>query len=133
MSLNCCDVQITVWTTTFSFSVNLGFLEVSDMNITFGPKVRDEDWIDLIKHYWSILLVVLIAALIIVLMPIIGYVNKSKNMTDNMLSIEVHFPHGQPINICVRWWTTDGAVIYKYYNNNKKFNALFLLFLFCFN
>lgn len=56
-------------------SFTLGYIETTDMSIGFGSKVRDEDWIDLIKHYWLILLVVFIAALIIVLMPIIGWVN----------------------------------------------------------
>lgn len=53
-------------------SHSTGYIETTDMTFNFGPKVRDEDWVDLIKHYWLILLVVFIAALIIVLMPIIG-------------------------------------------------------------
>lgn len=53
-------------------SSHSGYIEVSDMSITFGQKVRDQDWMDLVKHYWLVLLVVLLAALIIVLMPIIG-------------------------------------------------------------
>lgn len=42
------------------------------MNVTFGRKVREHQWLDLVKHYWAILLVIFVAALIIVLMPIIG-------------------------------------------------------------
>lgn len=52
----------------------VGYIHVSHMNVTFGPKVRDHQWIDLIKHYWAILLVVFVAAIIIVLMPIVGYI-----------------------------------------------------------
>lgn len=38
-----------------------------------GPKIHDhQQWIELVKYYWPILLVVLISALIIVLMPIVG-------------------------------------------------------------
>ncbi|XP_055325440.1 prominin-like protein isoform X1 [Sitodiplosis mosellana] len=49
-----------------------GYIHVSNMNVTLGQKVRDHQWVDLVKHYWAILLVVFIAALMIALMPIIG-------------------------------------------------------------
>lgn len=49
-----------------------GFIEVSNLNITFGSKVREHQWIEIVKHYWAILLLLFIAALLIVLMPIIG-------------------------------------------------------------
>lgn len=43
------------------------------MNIELDPKVREhKGWLELIKHYWAILLVVFVAAVIIPLMPIIG-------------------------------------------------------------
>lgn len=57
---------------SFLFFYRIGYIETNDLTISFGPKVRDEDWLDLIKHYWLILLVVFVAALLIVLMPIIG-------------------------------------------------------------
>lgn len=46
------------------------------MKVSFGPKVRESphQWLDLIKQYWAILLVVFIAAITIVLMPVVGYV-----------------------------------------------------------
>lgn len=62
------------WRLVFDISINVGYIEVSNLNATFGRKVRDHQWIDLVKHYWAILLVVLVAALIIALMPIIGWV-----------------------------------------------------------
>lgn len=54
------------------FVSSVGYIEISNLNVTFGRKVRDHQWVDLVKHYWAILLVVLVAALIIALMPIIG-------------------------------------------------------------
>lgn len=54
------------------FSLYVGYIHVSNMNVTLGQKVRDHQWVDLVKHYWAILLVAFIAALIIALMPIIG-------------------------------------------------------------
>lgn len=50
----------------------VGYIHVSNMNVTFGRKVRDHQWLDLVKHYWAILLVVLVAALTIVLLPVVG-------------------------------------------------------------
>lgn len=56
-----------------SFALDhIGYVYISNMNLTFGEKVRDHQWLDLVKHYWAILLVVFIATIIIVLMPIIG-------------------------------------------------------------
>lgn len=49
-----------------------GYIVVSDMKIEFGEKVRQHKWLDLLKHYWPILLVVLVAAVFIVMMPVIG-------------------------------------------------------------
>lgn len=57
---------------SLSVSFIIGYIEVSNMNVTFGRKVREHQWLDLVKHYWAILLVIFVAALIIVLMPIIG-------------------------------------------------------------
>lgn len=49
-----------------------GYLNVSDMSIGFGEKVHEHKWFELVKHYWPILLVVLISAAFIAIMPIIG-------------------------------------------------------------
>lgn len=49
-----------------------GYINVTDMHVGFGPKVHEHKWFDLVKHYWPILLVVLIAAIFITVMPIIG-------------------------------------------------------------
>lgn len=54
------------------FNCDLGYIHVSNMNVTLGQKVRDHQWLELVKHYWAILLVVFIAALVLVLMPIVG-------------------------------------------------------------
>lgn len=50
-----------------------GYIEIDD-NFQFktGQKFRDHQWFDLIKHYWPILLVILLSGLIAALMPIIG-------------------------------------------------------------
>lgn len=73
------------------FSISVGYIEISNLNVTLGRKVRDHQWVDLVKHYWAILLVVLVAALIIALMPIIGWVNRlrCKNSIDNFMEIYV--------------------------------------------
>lgn len=56
----------------WSFFKIIGYIHVSNMNVTLGRKVREHQWVDLVKHYWAILLVIFVAALIIVLMPIVG-------------------------------------------------------------
>ncbi|XP_055382529.1 prominin-like protein isoform X2 [Condylostylus longicornis] len=48
------------------------YIVVTEGNIQFGSKVHNNDWGDLLKHYWAILLVIVITALLVVLMPIIG-------------------------------------------------------------
>ncbi|XP_059619973.1 prominin-like protein isoform X4 [Phlebotomus argentipes] len=50
-----------------------GYIIVSDRSVAFGPKVQNHEYGDLAKHYWAILLVVSVAALIIVLTPIVGF------------------------------------------------------------
>uniref|UniRef100_A0A1B0D4C1 Prominin n=1 Tax=Phlebotomus papatasi TaxID=29031 RepID=A0A1B0D4C1_PHLPP len=50
-----------------------GYIIVSDRSVSFGPKVQNQQYGDLAKHYWAILVVVALAALIIVLTPIIGF------------------------------------------------------------
>uniref|UniRef100_A0A6B2E6D3 Putative conserved secreted protein n=1 Tax=Phlebotomus kandelakii TaxID=1109342 RepID=A0A6B2E6D3_9DIPT len=50
-----------------------GYIIVSDRSIAFGPKVQNHEFGDLAKHYWAVLLVVSLAALIIVLTPIVGF------------------------------------------------------------
>ncbi|XP_055708127.1 prominin-like protein isoform X5 [Phlebotomus papatasi] len=50
-----------------------GYIIVSDRSVSFGPKVHNQQYGDLAKHYWAILVVVALAALIIVLTPIIGF------------------------------------------------------------
>lgn len=50
-----------------------GYIELDDnFHLKTGQKFRDHQWFDVIKHYWPILLVVLISGLIAALMPIIG-------------------------------------------------------------
>lgn len=49
-----------------------GYLEVSDTGIKAGPKVEANEWGELIRHYWPVLLVVILTLLLVVLMPIIG-------------------------------------------------------------
>lgn len=51
-----------------------GYIQVgNNFNVTIEANMHEhQQWIELVKYYWPILLVVLIAALIIVLMPIIG-------------------------------------------------------------
>ncbi|GAB0098286.1 prominin-like protein [Sergentomyia squamirostris] len=50
-----------------------GYIVVSDMNIALGPKAQDQEFGELAKHYWTILLIVSLAAVIIILTPIIGF------------------------------------------------------------
>ncbi|XP_037940754.1 prominin-like protein isoform X3 [Teleopsis dalmanni] len=49
-----------------------GYITIKDMKPELGPKVERNEWGDLIKHYWIILLVVLIVGLLVISMPIIG-------------------------------------------------------------
>ncbi|XP_055915367.1 prominin-like protein isoform X2 [Eupeodes corollae] len=49
-----------------------GYIVVTEKGVRFGPKVEHNEWGDLIKHYWPILLVVILTALLVILMPIIG-------------------------------------------------------------
>lgn len=49
-----------------------GYLAVTEREVRPGPKVEHNEWGDLIKHYWPILLVVILTALLVILMPIIG-------------------------------------------------------------
>lgn len=52
-----------------------GYIIVSTDNtniIEAGPNVDNNEWLDLAKHYWGILLIVCFSTLLIVLMPIIG-------------------------------------------------------------
>lgn len=49
-----------------------GYLVVKENDIEFGPKVERNEWIDLIKHYWLIWLIVLLVGLLIVIMPVVG-------------------------------------------------------------
>lgn len=37
-----------------------------------GVKVEENDWADLVKKHWGLLLVVLISALVVALTPIVG-------------------------------------------------------------
>lgn len=66
------EIQTRMNLTASFFFISTGYIEISNLNVTLGRKVRDHQWVDLVKHYWAILLVVLVAALIIALMPIIG-------------------------------------------------------------
>ncbi|XP_055844370.1 prominin-like protein isoform X1 [Episyrphus balteatus] len=50
----------------------LGYISVTEKQVRPGPKVEHNEWGDLIKHYWPILLVVILTALLVILMPIIG-------------------------------------------------------------
>lgn len=49
------------------------YIVVTPNKVELGPKVKENDWSDLLRQYWLLLVVVCICALIIVLMPIIGY------------------------------------------------------------
>lgn len=49
-----------------------GYIIVTEGDIRTGPRVDNNEWGELAKHYWPILLVVAICALLVVLMPIIG-------------------------------------------------------------
>lgn len=66
-----CVADINLALISFDFKI-IGYIHVSNMNVTLGRKVREHQWVDLVKHYWAILLVIFVAALIIVLMPIVG-------------------------------------------------------------
>lgn len=57
----------------FSF-LSTGYIQIgNNFNVTMRMDMHDhQQWIELVKYYWPILLVVLISALIIVLMPIVG-------------------------------------------------------------
>ncbi|XP_055688743.1 prominin-like protein isoform X2 [Lutzomyia longipalpis] len=50
-----------------------GYIIVSDRSVALGPKVQNHEYGDLAKHYWAILVVVSLAALIVVLTPIVGF------------------------------------------------------------
>lgn len=54
---------------SISFS---GYLIVTENEIDLGVKAKNNEWGDLLKAYWAILLIVTFTALLIVLMPIIG-------------------------------------------------------------
>lgn len=50
-----------------------GYVEINEnFNVSTGQKFRDHQWFDVLKHYWPILLVILISGLLAALMPIIG-------------------------------------------------------------
>lgn len=59
----------------------LGYLVFTETGVTTGPKVDENTWGDLLKHYWALLLVVFLSALLVVLMPIIGYFKSTHNIT----------------------------------------------------
>lgn len=50
----------------------LGYIVVQKNEIGFGPKIDEQDYADLVKQHWGLLLVVLISALVVVLTPIVG-------------------------------------------------------------
>lgn len=74
---------------SFGFFFVLGYIEVSNLNVTFGPKVRDHQWVDIVKHYWAIILIVFVAALVIVLMPVIGYVTNNRLVMQSSPSLKI--------------------------------------------
>ncbi|XP_067648339.1 prominin-like protein isoform X2 [Eurosta solidaginis] len=61
-----------IWFFTGEHPLPEGYIVVKDTDIEFGPKVERNEWIDLIKHYWLIWLIVLLVGLLIVAMPVIG-------------------------------------------------------------
>ncbi|XP_036337635.1 prominin-like protein isoform X4 [Rhagoletis pomonella] len=61
-----------IWFFTGEHPLPEGYLVVKDNDIEFGPKVERNEWIDLIKHYWLIWLIVLLVGLLIVTMPVVG-------------------------------------------------------------
>ncbi|XP_037044622.1 prominin-like protein isoform X5 [Bradysia coprophila] len=52
-----------------------GYISItsSPTKVDLGPKAKENDWSDLLRQYWLLLVVLCICALIIVLMPIIGF------------------------------------------------------------
>ncbi|XP_054732946.1 prominin-like protein isoform X1 [Anastrepha obliqua] len=61
-----------IWFFTGEHPLPEGYLVVKDKDIEFGPKIERNEWIDLIKHYWLIWLIVLLVGLLIVTMPVVG-------------------------------------------------------------
>ncbi|XP_059216960.1 prominin-like protein isoform X4 [Stomoxys calcitrans] len=49
-----------------------GYFEFKDGNVQKGPKAERNEWGDLVLHYWPILLIVLLVAILVASMPIIG-------------------------------------------------------------
>lgn len=56
-----------------TFAFRAGYLVFSNSSVKPGPKVEVNDWNALLKHYWALILVVLVCGLLAVLMPIIGF------------------------------------------------------------
>lgn len=48
------------------------YIVLNGLKLEAGPKVIDQNWGDLLKAYWALLLVIVLTALLVVLMPIIG-------------------------------------------------------------
>ncbi|XP_050335331.1 prominin-like protein isoform X2 [Bactrocera neohumeralis] len=61
-----------IWFFTGEHPLPEGYLVVKENDIEFGPKVERNEWIDLVKHYWLIWLIVLLVGLLIVTMPVVG-------------------------------------------------------------
>ncbi|XP_058975503.1 prominin-like protein isoform X3 [Musca domestica] len=49
-----------------------GYFELKDGQVLKGPKAERNEWGDLVLHYWPILLIVLLVAILVASMPIIG-------------------------------------------------------------
>ncbi|XP_073839379.1 prominin-like isoform X6 [Musca autumnalis] len=49
-----------------------GYFELKDGHVLKGPKAERNEWGDLVLHYWPILLIVLLVAVMVASMPIIG-------------------------------------------------------------
>ncbi|XP_075164037.1 prominin-like isoform X3 [Haematobia irritans] len=49
-----------------------GYFELKDGGVYKGPKAERNEWGDLVLHYWPILLIVLLVAILVASMPIIG-------------------------------------------------------------
>ncbi|XP_012156730.1 prominin-like protein isoform X1 [Ceratitis capitata] len=61
-----------IWFFTGKDPLPEGYLVVKENDIEIGPKVERHEWIDFIKDYWKIWLIVLFVGLLIVTMPVVG-------------------------------------------------------------
>lgn len=63
---------------SFLYIYFIGYFEFKDGAIQKGPKAERNEWGDLVLHYWPILLIVLLVAIMVASMPIIGWVKEKR-------------------------------------------------------